>query len=77
MQSTVFCLASGLDTFLSHLVQQEDSTYSPGTSKLLCQNFSSGKEEMSKSEWNWTVLVMLFGYKRVFLAEMKILQKIS
>jgi len=49
MWSTVFCLASGLDTCPSHLLHQGDSTYSPGTSKLLCQNFSSGKEE--KSMW--------------------------
>lgn len=58
MWSAVFCLASALDTFPSHLVQQE-SAYSSETCKSLCQNFSSGKEEMSKSEFNWSCFRLL------------------
>lgn len=76
MWSAVFCLASSLDTFPSHLVQQEESAYSPETSKSLCQNFSSGKEEMSKSEFNWSCFLVIKKSKPFFLWEKTVLWKI-
>lgn len=75
MWSAVFCLASALDTFSSHLVQQE-SAYSSETCKSLCQNFSSGKEEMSKSEFNWSCFWLLKKPKPFFLWEKTVFWKI-